>query len=283
MLKVDTHLFHPLTSKEALEAGVLKLRDDLTQLRRGAKRWAIGVVALLSVIALMSIWLIRGQGETHRDMEKIAEHFNALTSNGGLIAKPKTPEEHYHNARVHETDGNFVAARKDYAAYLAANLEALDPWLNYAAMLKAQEGRAGALENLRALGGKLEPSTVSYQTAMATFAEGEERIEKLKALAAAHPEFGPLPWLISQEYSESRRGDQTIADQRAEKEWLEKFRAAQAAGNFEKYFLDQKEAQRWAESAAARWAMPTSTPEEVLENPVSLTAQQSNAGWGGRL
>ena len=85
--------------------------------------------------------------------------------------------------------------------------------------------------------------------------------------------------MISQEYSESRRGDQTIADQRAEKEWLEKFRAAQAAGNFEKYFLDKKEAQRWAESAAARWAMLNSTPEEVLENPVSLTAQESNAGW----
>ncbi len=279
MLKVDTHLFHPLTSKEALEAGVLKLRDDLTQLRRGAKRWAIGVAALLCVLALMSAWLIWGQGETHREMGKIAEHFDALSSNGGLIAKPKTPEEHYHNARVHESDGNFVAARKDYAEYLAANLEALDPWLSYAAMLKAQEGRAGAIENLRALGGKLGPSTVSYQTAMATFAEGEERIEKLKVLAAAHPDFGPLPWLISQEYSESRRGDQTIADQRAEKEWIEKFRAAQAAGNFEKYFLDKKEAQRWAESAAARWAKLTSTPEQVLENPVSLTAQQSNAGW----
>src|SRR3954465_9877463 len=34
-LKADTHLFHPLRSREALEAGVLKLRDDLTVLRRG--------------------------------------------------------------------------------------------------------------------------------------------------------------------------------------------------------------------------------------------------------
>jgi hypothetical protein len=29
-------MFHPLRSREALEAGVLKLRDDLTRLRRGA-------------------------------------------------------------------------------------------------------------------------------------------------------------------------------------------------------------------------------------------------------
>jgi len=35
VLKADAHLFHPLRSREALEAGVLKLRDDLTRLRRG--------------------------------------------------------------------------------------------------------------------------------------------------------------------------------------------------------------------------------------------------------
>ena len=246
-LKVDTHLFHPLASREALEAGVLKLRDDLTQLRRGARRWAFGIAALLVVIALMSLWLIRGQEKTVRGMEKIAQHFDSIAA-GGLIAKPKTPEEHYHNARVRELDGNFAAARQEYAAYLEANLDALDPWLSYAAMLKAQEGRAGAIDTFRALGEKLKPPTVSYQTALATFAEGEERIEKLKALAAAHPEFGPLPWLMAQEYSEARRGQQTLADQRAEKEWLEKFRAAQANGRFEKYFLDKKEAQKWIDS-----------------------------------
>jgi hypothetical protein len=44
-LQSDTHVFHPLTSSEALETSVLKLRDDLTHLRRGVKQWAIGVVA----------------------------------------------------------------------------------------------------------------------------------------------------------------------------------------------------------------------------------------------
>jgi len=61
-LKADTHLFHPLASREALEAGVLKLRDDLTQLRRGAKRWAIGVAALLGIIAVLVLWLVHSQG-----------------------------------------------------------------------------------------------------------------------------------------------------------------------------------------------------------------------------
>src|SRR5947207_2936361 len=70
ILKVDTHLFHPLATREALEAGVLKLRDDLTQLRRGAKRWAWGVAAMLCFIAVLVIWLVRGQGKMTRQMPK---------------------------------------------------------------------------------------------------------------------------------------------------------------------------------------------------------------------
>jgi len=293
VLKADTHLFHPLASREALEAGVLKLRDDLTRLRRGAKQWAVGVAGLLAIIALLVLWLVHSQSETKRTMgamsaqmakdggavEMIAKRFENIASTGGLIAAPKTPEEHYHNARVHELGGNFVSARKEYAEYLAANLEAIDPWLSYAAMLKAQEGKAGALDSFRSLGDKLKPPTVSYQAALAMFDDGEARVAKLKALADANPDFGPLAWMISQEYSEGRKGDQTLADQRSEKEWLEKFRKAQAAGKFEKFFLDKKEAQKWTDAAEARWAKLTSMPDTVRENPVTVTAQQSNSGW----
>ena len=163
-------------------------------------------------------------------VEEIAKRFDSLGATGGIIPGAKTPEEHYHNARVHELGGNFAAARKEYAEYLAANLDVIDPWQSYAAMLKAQEGRAGAIETMRYFGDKLQPRTVSYQTALASLEEGDKRLTKLQALAADHPDYGPLPWLISQEFSEARKGDQTLADQRMEKEWLAKFREAQAGG-----------------------------------------------------
>ena len=286
VLKIDTHLFHPLATREALEAGVLKLRDDLTQLRKGAKRWAWAVAALLVFIALLAIWLVGGQGrmatqidKSQVTLERIAQRFESLSSNGGIIPNAKTPEEHYHNARIHELGGNFSAARKEYSEYLFSNLEAIDPWLSYSAMLKSAEGKAGAVEALRYFGDKLKPPTISYQTAMALLEDGEARITKLKSLAEANPDFGPLPWLVSQEFSEGRRGDQTLADKRAEKEWLEKFRAAHAAGKFEKFFIDKKEAQKWIEAGESRWASLTSTPDKVLENPITLTAQSSNSGW----
>jgi hypothetical protein len=286
VLQADTHVFHPLASREALEAGVLKLRDDLTKLRRGVKQWALGVAVLLCIIVILVIWLVHSQGKMTAQMareggsiEKIAQRFESISSTGGLITVAKTPEEHYHNARVHELGGNFAAARKEYAEYLSANLEAIDPWLSYSAMLKAAEGKAGAVEAMHYFGDKLKPPTVSYQTALALLEDGEARVKKLQELAEKYPDFGPLAWLISQEYSEARRGDQSLADQRAEKEWLEKFRAAQAAGKFQKYFLDKKEAQKWTDAAEARWAKLKSTPETVLENPVTVTAQLSNGGW----
>ena len=199
ILKVDTHLFHPLATREALEAGVLKLRDDLTQLRRGAKRWAWGVAALLCVIAVLVIWLVRGQGKMTAQLakdggslEKIAQRFESLASTGGLITAAKTPEEHYHNARVHELGGNFSAARKEYAEYLASNLEALDPWLSYSAMLKAAEGKAGAVEAMHYFADKLKPHTVSYETALALLEDGEARLKQLQTLAEKFPDFGPL-------------------------------------------------------------------------------------------
>lgn len=285
VLKADTHMFHPLGSREALEAGVLKLRDDLTVLRRGAKQWAIGVAAALVFIAILSIWLVWGQAGIKqkiaaegRSMEMIAKHFDSLGGNRGLITSPKTPEEHYHNARVQELSGNFAAARNEYSEYLSANLEALDPWLSYETMLKSAEGHAGAIESMRSFE-KLSPRTVSHETALALLDEGDARLTKLQALAANHPDFGPLPWLISQEFSENRKGEQTLADQRSEKRWLEKFREGQAAGNFEKYFIDKNEAQKWIDAADARWAKLSSRPEGTMKNPVTMTLMESNGGW----
>lgn len=212
-------------------------------------------------------------------VEEIAKRFDGLTGTGGLIPNATTPEAHYHNARIHELGGNFAAAREEYGEFLAANLNVIDPWQSYAAMLKAQEGRASAIETLRYFGDKQEPKTLSYQTTLALLEDAPARAQKLEALAKFNPDFGPAAYLLSQEYSEAKRGDQTIADKNAEKLWLEKFRQAQAAGHFEKFFLDKREAQRWLSDADARWAKLQATPETVLANPVTLTAQQSNSGW----
>ncbi len=70
-LKADIHLYHPLGSREGLEASVLKLRDDLTRLRRGVKRWAALVAVLLVLIVALSIWLLQGQQALQEKFDKL--------------------------------------------------------------------------------------------------------------------------------------------------------------------------------------------------------------------
>jgi hypothetical protein len=56
-LKAEAHLYHSLGTNEGLENSVLKLRDDLTRLRRGVKRWAASIAILLGVSVGLSLWL----------------------------------------------------------------------------------------------------------------------------------------------------------------------------------------------------------------------------------
>src|SRR5207253_2809898 len=79
-LRSDTHVFHPLTTTEGLEASVLKLRDELTRLRRGVKQWALGVTALMIVIVGLVIWQLRGQGQLKAEMAKLRQ---------GIMAYPQ--------------------------------------------------------------------------------------------------------------------------------------------------------------------------------------------------
>jgi tetratricopeptide (TPR) repeat protein len=77
-LQADSHLYHPLTTAEGLEAGVLKLRDDLSRLRRGVKQWAIGVAALLVIIAGLAIWIVHAQRGQSGLIEKQGEQVTVL-------------------------------------------------------------------------------------------------------------------------------------------------------------------------------------------------------------
>jgi tetratricopeptide (TPR) repeat protein len=77
-LQSETHVFHPLASSEALEAGVLKLRDDLTHLRRGVKRWAFAVIALLLFLGVATIWLMQAQRRQTGVIQKQGEQVSVI-------------------------------------------------------------------------------------------------------------------------------------------------------------------------------------------------------------
>ena len=63
-------LFHPLSNRDALEAKVLMLRDDLGKLRRWSYRLAAGVIVLLVLIAVLVVYQMRSQRQAQQSADQ---------------------------------------------------------------------------------------------------------------------------------------------------------------------------------------------------------------------
>ena len=70
-LKSENLVRHSLGNPDALEASVLKLRDELSRLRRGVKQWAVGVAVLLALSVGLGIWALQGQSELDTKLDRI--------------------------------------------------------------------------------------------------------------------------------------------------------------------------------------------------------------------
>lgn len=111
----DAYLFHSLTSREALEAGVLKLRDDLTKLRHGVKQWAAGVAILLVVSIGLGFWLLRGQRQATRELRETKRAMTVMATEmakfrEGLTEYPKVEAQ----VRQSKTEDPAVLQEKVY-------------------------------------------------------------------------------------------------------------------------------------------------------------------------
>jgi len=140
-LQSDTHVFHPLATIDALEASVLKLRDDLASLRRSLKRWALGVAALLVLIVALVSWQLRGQAQMKVEIAKLRQ---------GIMEYPRMDAQ----VRGSRTENNPAAVQEQVYAELGKQL-GVDPKLlreklpQLADQLK-QSPNAGAYERANA-------------------------------------------------------------------------------------------------------------------------------------
>lgn len=210
-------------------------------------------------------------------LEDMSAVFEQAGKSGALIANPSTPAEHYHNARMHELKSDFASARKSYNAYLASGVEFIDPYLSYMDMLKVQDGLEGAREVVAAM--RKTNSSTSLEIAAALLLTKDQRINALKQGIEKHADFAPAVYLLSREFSAEKLGEQTLADKREEKALLEKFRALDAAGKFQRYVMDKKQAKAWLDDVESRFAKLAAMPSAVLENPVTLSVNRSNQDW----
>ena len=86
--------------------------------------------------------------EMAESLGRIAESFESLKTDG-IIDNPSTSNEYYHNARLHELEGDYGNARRAYLGYFESKEDRLDPHLRFTAMLRLQEGPKGRVTPTR--------------------------------------------------------------------------------------------------------------------------------------
>ncbi|WP_206110859.1 adenylate/guanylate cyclase domain-containing protein [Rhabdaerophilum calidifontis] len=204
-----------------------------------------------------------------------AQAFEKLAKSGGLVKDPASAPELYHNARSFEARGESAAARRDYLALMRLGGEQIDPVLRFAALLRAQDGRAGARELLGEIaqgGGRAVALGQILQF------EGAERQSRLVAFAEANPDYAPVHALLAREFGEARQNGQTIDERRRELAALRRFLAAEREGRLVPFFLDQSVLAGWLDEARRREAAAAGF---FAANRDRIDAQfmRSNAGW----
>ncbi len=209
-------------------------------------------------------------------IETIADGFKQLGSQGGIIADPVRPEQHYHNARVHELGGDMLNARKSYVAFASFGVDAIDPYLRLATLLKVQEGKASAREVLGAL--KETNKSPALSLAHLSQFEDQQRAEKLDAFIAANPAYGPAYFSRAEEFSEDRLGSRSLADKRSEAEALDKFLSFEKDGGLNKHFVDQAFFAEWLDRAHSRRAAVADVLDPAKYQP-TLNPMPTNGGW----
>lgn len=204
-----------------------------------------------------------------------AQAFEKLAQSGGIVREPRSAPELYHNARSFEARGESASARRDYLAFAALGTDHLDPLLRLAALIRTQDGRAGAREVFAELtNGKGRAAALVHAMQF----EGVERQTRLAAFAEANPDFAPVHALLAQEFGEDRQNTQTIDEKRRELAALARFLTAEREGKLVPFFLDQSVLAQWLERAQKR---DTQLKAYFAEDRgrIGTTFMRSNSGW----
>ena len=228
--------------------------------------------------------LVRAGKGIRRDTQRIADtldelraSFQSATQQGGLVLPPQTVGQAYHNARICEQQGQYLAAREWYRQVFQSGQEFVDVHLRFQQLLKLQEGPAAARQIYRELPGDRQHPVRVWAEAL--LEELPSREAQLRSLVASAPGFAPAAYELSRCVSEAVVGTQSLTEKSQEREWLEAFFRWHDDGQFLKYFLDQTTAASLIEDAQRRRIALQTLDKDLLAHPVQLSTSRHRHGW----
>jgi len=125
------------------------------------------------------------------------------------VANPSTPQDCYSNARLYELRGDTANALNAYECYFRFNLEFVDPYYEYTALLNATQGIAQTRKTIDDMQ-RARPDSATLALIAARLLDAPaDRIQRLTALAARSLQYGPVFDELGQEYDRAIAGNVT--------------------------------------------------------------------------
>lgn len=202
--------------------------------------------------------------------EKVLNKIDQIDANAGLIGSPKTSNDFYHNAKVHEFNGNLIESKKAYEEFFKSKLMYIDPFLSYSLILKNLEGVSRARELMNELRGKYFDNPAANLAYILLVESKDDRISLLNDLAAKYPNYGPIFYSIGEQYSYKESGIPTNDERRKERDAIQKLLELEKKQQFSSFFIDKKIAEERLGYANTEMKMMEGILGNMMDQPVSF-------------
>ncbi len=179
-----------------VQAQMLGLQKDVTEIKTTVEASATQIVVSSTA-----------QAHGFAELQKAFAELQA--GQGMLVVNPTTPQECYSNARLYQLRGDTANALKAYECYFRFNLEFVDPFYEYTALLNATQGIAQTRKTIDDLKRARPDSTTLELIATCLLDASAERIQRFTALVARSPQYGPVFDELGQEYDRAIAGNVT--------------------------------------------------------------------------
>ena len=221
-----------------LQASVLGIQQDVADIKQTTTQTAQQVQEIATAQA--------------SNFNQLQASFAALLGKGDVVPNPSTPQEWYANARVYQLKGDTANAIKSFEGYFPFKLDYVDPFVEYANLIKATEGLARARE---AIGRQqqAQPGNPSAELVYITLQDSaEDRLKQLQDLAARLPNFAPVYRELSREYTTASITNFSPAMVTQEGEALDTLFALEQQQGFSRYYIDKAAAEHALQEARTR-------------------------------
>jgi len=184
------------------------------------------------------------------EISLISTDFEKYLSIGGIVKNPTKPEEFYFNALLYQERGDLNNSIDSFIEYFKTNSSFVDPAHVFTRLVSTQKGREQSSQFIKSI--LKNQSNLPLEIYILTLMEPRLALKELEKLIASHKEYIPLYYIVADQYSQSKLGNRTLEEKINERINLKKFIEGHNREDIVNFFLDQRVASDWIDSALER-------------------------------